>query len=109
MTGTWIKVARLSANALFPAPLLPIITVRWLRDWNIGLTADICRAVHTLIESIERGRSFQSWTDQSARSASGFDPFRSAFSWTVSAVAMDPVASNTASPDPARRMREIVL
>ena len=60
MTGTWIKVARLSANALFPAPLLPIITVRWLRDWNIGLTADICRTVHTLIESIGRGRSFQS-------------------------------------------------
>jgi len=34
---------------------------------------------------------------------------RSAFSWTVSAVAMEPVARNTASPNPARRMWEIVL
>ena len=33
----------------------------------------------------------------------------SVFGWTVSAAAMDPVASNAASPNPARRMREIVL
>src|SRR4029453_11094223 len=46
MTGTWTKAARLSANALFPAPLLPIITVRWLRDSNIGPTAEVCRRVH---------------------------------------------------------------
>ena len=46
LTGTWTKAARLSANALFPAPLLPIITVRWLRDSNIGQTAEVCCRVH---------------------------------------------------------------
>jgi len=45
-TGTWIEAARLSANALFPAPLVPIITVRWLRDSNIGPTAKLCHRVH---------------------------------------------------------------
>src|SRR4029077_9898130 len=46
ITGTWIEAARLSASALFPAPLLPIITVRWIRDSNIGPTAEVCRRVH---------------------------------------------------------------
>jgi hypothetical protein len=41
--------------------------------------------------------------------AAAVDPFKSAFSWTISATAIDPVAINIASANAGRRMREMVL
>jgi hypothetical protein len=35
MTGTWFKAANCSANALFPDPRLPIMTVRYVSASSI--------------------------------------------------------------------------
>src|SRR6266852_7437696 len=75
MTGTWIKVARLSANALFTSPLLPIITVRWLRDSNIGLTGYVQGCAHA--DRIDRERPIISVMDRPIDQVSvGIRPFQ---------------------------------
>src|SRR6266852_9523139 len=75
MTGTWIKVARLSANALFTSPLLPIITVRWLRYSNIGLTGYVQGCAHA--DRIDRERPIISVMDRPIDQVSvGIRPFQ---------------------------------